>query len=158
MNRARAASAPVRYVDLDPLRQAVRGGGGRLTASTATVYQFLSDRQTPVTLDEIAEGCRKRLRKPPHMVSLYRITHRLEELGFVRKVVLGDGVARYETSSIGHHHHVVCTACGRIAELDKCGMEAMEKYVREVLRFNQLTHNLEYRGVCAQCVPAHPER
>ncbi len=157
MNRARLAAPSVRErVDLEALRQAVRDGGGRLTSATTTVYQYLAGRQGPITIEEIAAGCRRLLRKPPHMVSLYRITHRLAELGFVRKVVLGDGVVRYEASSIGHHHHVVCTVCGRIAELEQCGMEAMENYVREVLQFHQLTHNLEYRGVCAQCVPARP--
>ncbi|HEX7928325.1 MAG TPA: transcriptional repressor [bacterium] len=142
--------------EVERLQHAVRGSGGRLTATTVTVYQFLLDRTGPVTIEQIAEGCRKTMRKVPHMVSLYRITHRLEELGFVRKVILGDGVVRFEASDVGHHHHVVCTQCGRIAELDICGMEVVEKYVREVLQFNQLSHTLEYRGVCAECVPARP--
>lgn len=109
-----------------------------------------------MSIEQIAEGVRSLLHKAPHMVSLYRITARLEELGFVRKVTLGDGVVRYEASDIGHHHHVVCSECGRIVELDICGMEVVEKYVREVLQFNQLSHTLEYRGVCADCVPARP--
>jgi Fe2+ or Zn2+ uptake regulation protein len=142
--------------ELERLRHAVRSSGGRLTATTVTVFEYLLDRTGPVTIEQIAAGCRRTIRKAPHMVSLYRITHRLEELGFVRKVVLGDGIVRYEASDIGHHHHVVCTQCGRIAELDICGMEAVEKHVRDVLRFDELSHTLEYRGVCADCVPARP--
>ena len=91
--------------ELERLQHAVRGSGGRLTATTITVFQFLLDRTGPVTIEQIADGCRKTMRKVPHMVSLYRITHRLEELGFVRKVILGDGVVRFEASDIGHHHH-----------------------------------------------------
>jgi Fe2+ or Zn2+ uptake regulation protein len=156
MTRAPVAVAPQREpAGLASLRRAVREGGGRLTPTTEAVYQFLLSRPGPVALEQIAAGCRKLLRKPPHTVSLYRITHRLEELGFVHKVALGDGIVRYEASDIGHHHHVVCTVCGRIVELDLCGMEVVDKYVREVLQFNHLTHSLEYRGVCAECVPAH---
>lgn len=157
MNRPRLVLAPAPpRPELERLRRAVHGGGGRLTAATLAVYQFLLERGGPVTIGEIGAGCRKRLRKAPHLVSLYRITHRLEELGFVRRVMLGDGVVRFEASAIGHHHHVVCTQCGRIAELDLCGMEAVERYVREVLQFNHLSHTLEYQGVCPQCVPAQP--
>jgi Fe2+ or Zn2+ uptake regulation protein len=158
MTRARQAArgaAAREHDELDRLRQALRGGGGRMTAATAVVFQFLLNRAGPVTVEEIAAGCRDLLRKPPHMVSLYRITRRLEELGFLRRVVLGDGVARYEPAAIGHHHHVVCTLCGRIAELDLCGMEVMEQYVREVLQFKQLAHTLEYRGICPECAPRY---
>lgn len=144
------------HPEVERLRAAVRGSGGRLTASTVKVFQVLLDHGGPATIEQIAERSRAAMRKAPHMVSLYRITHRLEELGFVHKVVLGDGVVRFEASDVSHHHHVVCTQCGKIAELDICGMEVVEKYVREVLQFNQVSHTLEYRGVCANCGPATP--
>ena len=153
MTRALRGGAAAEHAELERLRHALRGDGGRMTAATAVVFQFLLSRAGPVTVEEIAAGCRSLLRKPPHMVSLYRITRRLEELGFLRRVALGDGVARYEPAAVGHHHHVVCTLCGKIAELDLCGIEVMEKYVREVLQYKQLSHTLEYRGVCPECDP-----
>lgn len=159
MKRAPLAVAPAPGLgDLERLSRAVREGGGRLTPTTKAVYQTLRSRPGPVTIEQIAAGCRKLLRKPPHMVSVYRITHRLEELGFAHRVVLGDGIVRFEASDIGHHHHVVCTQCGRIVELELCGMEGVDQFVRDVLQFHQLSHSLEYRGVCAQCraAPAGP--
>jgi Fur family transcriptional regulator, ferric uptake regulator len=137
-------------VELDRLRDALRGSGGRLTGPTESVFRVLMEQHRPLTIEELQQGCRPRA-KAPHLVSLYRITRRLEELGFVRRVQLGDGVVRYELTAAGHHHHVVCTLCGKITELDVCGMEVIEKYVREVLQFRQISHDLEYKGICREC-------
>ncbi len=143
---------PLRH-ELERLRAAVRGTGGRLTGSTEAVFRTLLEQQRPQSIEELQQGFRPR-GKAPHLVSLYRITRRLEELDFVRRVMLDDGMVRYEPTAQGHHHHVVCSLCGRITELDVCGMEAIEKYVREVLQFRQISHSLEYKGVCRDCQPA----
>jgi len=31
------------------------------------------------------------------------------------------------------------------------GMEPVERYVRDVLRFRQISHSLEYQGICREC-------
>jgi len=157
VKRSTRAARPVHALtplshELERLRAAVRATGGRLTGPTEAVFRFLLERRRPLSIEEIQAGCRPR-GKAPHLVSLYRIARRLVELDFVRRVQLGDGVVRYEPAVQGHHHHVVCTRCGKIAELDVCGMEVIEKYVREVLQFRELSHALEYKGVCRACRP-----
>jgi Fur family ferric uptake transcriptional regulator len=136
--------------ELERLRESVRRSGGRLTAATESVFRYLLDEQRPVSIEEIQAGCRPTGRKP-HLVSLYRITGRLQELEFVKRVMLGDGMVRYEPAAQGHHHHIVCSLCGTISELDVCGMEEIEKYVRDVLMFRDISHSLEYKGICPDC-------
>lgn len=155
MKRMAQAAGPVHALtplshELERLRAAVRATGGRLTGPTEAVFRFLLEQRRPLSIEEIQAGCRPR-RRAPHLVSLYRIARRLEELDFLRRVQLGDGIVRYEPAVQGHHHHVVCTRCGKITELDVCGMEVIEKYVREVLQFRQISHSLEYKGVCRDC-------
>lgn len=141
---------------LHHLRARIHDAGGRLTAATEQVFRHLWRERHPRSIDEIAGALAARDGRAVHPASVYRITQRLVHLGLLRTVHLGDGVLRYEPEARGHHHHVVCTACGDIRELDMCAVESMESYVRDELRFSELSHSLEYRGICPRCAAAGP--
>jgi Fe2+ or Zn2+ uptake regulation protein len=90
--------------------------------------------------------------------SLYRTLVILEECDVVRKHHGPDGTARYELaeSLTGHHHHVVCVACGAIEDVT-----VAKRAERELLSiveslgaqagYRVLNHVLEVEGVCPNC-------
>ncbi len=136
---------------LQRLRTRIHAAGGRLTPTTELVFAQLLRERHPRSVDEIASALAAGKRPPVHPVSVYRIARRLVHLGLLRPVRLGDGMVRYEPEDRGHHHHVVCNACGEIRELQVCGIESVESYVRDELSYSDLTHTLEYRGICPRC-------
>lgn len=88
------------------------------------------------------------------LATVYRSLRLLEEMGMVRRYDFGDRIARYELLSEGddgHHHHLVCTCCHGIVELDECFGEDLEKRIVAKSGFKSVTHKLEFFGVCPAC-------
>jgi Fur family ferric uptake transcriptional regulator len=88
------------------------------------------------------------------LATVYRSMHLLEELGMVKRYDLGGGIARYELlaeGDDGHHHHLVCTRCLEVVEIDECSMRETEQRIAHRNRFKAVTHRLEFFGVCPAC-------
>jgi len=88
------------------------------------------------------------------LATIYRSMHLLEEMGMVKRFDFGDGVARFELlgeGDDGHHHHLVCTRCAGVIELDDCSMHEMEEGIASRNGFKAVTHNLEFFGLCPEC-------
>ena len=92
------------------------------------------------------------------LATVYRSMHLLEEHELVRKVEFGDGSARYELirSDNGHHHHLVCTGCREIVELEECFPKELEDAIARRSGFRSVTHRLEFFGVCPKCAAGSP--
>ncbi|MGN6302627.1 MAG: Fur family transcriptional regulator [Angustibacter sp.] len=67
--------------------------------------------------DAIIEGARARLDDVSHQ-AVYDVLRALTAAGLVRRIQPSGSVARYESRVADNHHHVVCRACGAIADVD----------------------------------------
>lgn len=94
------------------------------------------------------------------LMTVYRTLDLLERTGIVHKIALADGQARYEirpTAKKDHHHHLICTECGRIVDYSDFLAEELElvrKTEESLTRkhgFRILDHNIEFLGLCAKC-------
>ena len=64
----------------------------------------------------------------------------------------GDGRTRYELAGVEtHHDHLVCTACGSIAEFCEPEIEAIQREVAERFGFVVRTHKHQLYGLCSLC-------
>lgn len=90
--------------------------------------------------------------------SVYRNLATLESVGVVQKVVSTDDRVRYELAEdlIGHHHHLICTDCGRVD--DFVVSSAAEHRIESVLEaaiadtgFQASGHRLDIVGTCSDC-------
>jgi Fur family ferric uptake transcriptional regulator len=70
-----------------------------------------------------------------------RILHRLH----------GEGCHAYTACTPGHHHHLVCSTCGRVETVDVCGLEEMMRTLSQATNFAIEEHHLEFSGRCADC-------
>ncbi len=88
------------------------------------------------------------------LATVYRALHLLEEMRLVKRFDFGDGVARFELlaeGDDGHHHHLICTGCSSVIEIEECFTEALEKKIADQNGFKTVTHKLEFFGVCPDC-------
>jgi Fe2+ or Zn2+ uptake regulation protein len=83
--------------------------------------------------------------------TLFRAVDVLVDLGVLDRIEIGDGTRRYRVCDPGHHHHLICTNCHRIQEIDVCLPEAELTQAAERAGFAVDRHALELYGRCANC-------
>jgi Fur family transcriptional regulator, ferric uptake regulator len=75
----------------------------------------------------------------------------LVDRGAVDAIPRPDGATVYRLCGRGHHHHVVCGACGAVAELDDCGVADWAVFQAARRGFVVDGHELTVHGTCAAC-------
>lgn len=84
--------------------------------------------------------------------TVYRTVSILEKYGFVRKLELGDGRARYEYKlGMGHHDHMVCVECSKIIEFYNAEIEDLQEKICDDMNFKLVRHIHQLFGLCETC-------
>ena len=84
--------------------------------------------------------------------TVYRTLDILAREKFVRRIDLGDGIARYEHREGGEHHdHLVCTVCGRIEEFFDEQIEDRQDKLAAQYGFTLSRHVHMLYGLCPDC-------
>ena len=90
--------------------------------------------------------------------SVYRNLNVLEESGAVTRIVTNDEFTRYELAEhiTEHHHHIICTSCGDIADfsLPSSVEKSLNVSLRQAAnrtRFRVDNHRLDALGTCVSC-------
>ncbi len=104
-----------------------------------------------MSVDDLHALVRKRNRRIG-VVTVFRTLKSLLACGIAREINLGDGVTRYEHSYLHpHHHHIVCTECGKTIEFISPELERLQDQVVRRYRFHPAQHRLEIYGKCERC-------
>lgn len=88
------------------------------------------------------------------VATVYRALSALEDTGYLARVGEREGAALYaRCDTAGHHHHMVCVACGRVAPAS-CPIDdrILEAAARE--GFLITDHEMTLYGVCRACLNA----
>ena len=82
--------------------------------------------------------------------TVYRNLSTFVELGILEETELdGEGKFRLSCSTHGHHHHVICTECGKTSALPNCPMTVIPQIPED---FQVTGHKFEVYGTCKDCV------
>lgn len=83
------------------------------------------------------------------LATVYRTIDLLRRTGSVRPLPT-EGKPTYVRCRPGHHHHLVCLACGGVQETDLCtAPDAAE--LRRRYGFAPEAHELDIYGLCKRC-------
>lgn len=93
-------------------------------------------------------------RKAPEVgrATVFRTLQLLCEARLLERVQLPNGQEAYVAGHArGHHHHLFCTSCGQVQELDRCAVEAVAARLAEERGFVAQRHTFEIYGLCPRC-------
>lgn len=139
--------------ELAALKKQLRGQSRKITGPRAAILEILRKHPHPLTNREILSEMNKGGGRC-NLATIYRSMHLLEKMGMVKRFDFGDGAGRFELvgeNDDGHHHHLVCTKCSEVVEIDECFPKEIEKQIATKNRFKGVTHRLEFFGICPGC-------
>jgi Fur family ferric uptake transcriptional regulator len=138
---------------LPDLAERLRRNARKLTGPRRAILETLRKEGHPMSIKEIFETLAK---GNCDLATIYRSIHMLETMGMVKRFDFGDGIARFELlreGDDGHHHHLVCTNCSEVIEIDECFTVELEQKIAARSGFKDVTHKLEFFGICPECQP-----
>ncbi len=122
--------------------------GVRLTSERRAVAEALEELSGRFTVAELHDRARRR-HPGLGLATTYRALELLREAGAVRPLT-GEGGTAYIRCRPGHHHHLVCIACGEVEETELCAAPPAEEIHRRH-GFQAAGHELDIYGLCARC-------
>jgi Fe2+ or Zn2+ uptake regulation protein len=148
----------VSVIELDPRLQEevtrrLAGAGQRWTGGRRQVVGAFARATAPLSVSEVHDVVGADM----PLSSLYRILGDLVAAGVLIRLEFAEGFARFELDEgLGeHHHHLVCTGCGIVADLELPDLErtlgdtAVD--IRRRAGFDTRTHRVDFFGLCAAC-------
>ena len=136
--------------EIERIKSLLSTSGRAWTRPRSQVLAVLTAVPHPLRVEEIHRRLGDRR---INLSSVYRALHLFHRLNVVRRLQLGEGASRYELAEAyrGHHHHLVCDACGRIEDVSRCPLEG------DALRtvgagLAVRAHSLELFGLCRRCL------
>jgi Fur family ferric uptake transcriptional regulator len=121
--------------------------GFRLTEPRRAIARSVAEQAGQFTAEAVWEQVRPR---GVGRATVFRTLDTLAELGVLSRMHV-DGCHRYTVCDLAHHHHLVCSACGRVAEVDAHEIEREIRRLAERHGFRLERHQLEFVGRCAPC-------
>jgi Fur family ferric uptake transcriptional regulator len=128
----------------------IKKGGYRLTAARRAILEALVTGAGHMSANEVASIARQRSPRVGRM-TVYRTLELLSRLGLVRPMHHQTGATRYVLLADGRHHHMICSSCDSVFELDRCLVEEMEQELGKRHGFAVQGHVLELFGLCDSC-------
>ena len=85
---------------------------------------------------------------------MYRTLQSLSDIDAVDVLHMSSGESLYRACATEtHHHHLVCTECGRTVEIDGGPVERWAREVAHKHGFTLTGHTAEVFGLCNECRP-----
>jgi Fur family ferric uptake transcriptional regulator len=83
--------------------------------------------------------------------TIFRTLNTFTNSGLLLKLEFNEGKSRYELALKEHHHHVVCTECGKFVCIEHCNLKSIDEEVTKETGFKINFHRLEFFGICPDC-------
>lgn len=131
------------------LVERLRAAGRKVTPQRLLLLELLEGNPVHPTAEALHEQALERM-PTLALKTVYSVLHDLADLGEVKLLELGTGATRVDPN-VGAHHHLVCTACGRVVDvhprLDGVTLDASEQH-----GFAIEQTEVVFRGRCPACV------
>jgi Fur family ferric uptake transcriptional regulator len=137
-------------VEASQIVSAFERAGYRLTAPRRTLAELIAARSGHFTADDLLGESRRR-RLGVTRATIFRSLDVLADLEVVERLDLPSGGHAFVVCEPAHHHHVVCSSCGRSAPVGDHGIERIAEAIGRQTGYRVDTHRLELFGLCPAC-------
>lgn len=138
------------------LVEALGRAGHRLTGPRLMVAEMVARRDGYFTAADLEADAGRR-QTGIGRATIFRALDLFASLGLVERVDLPDGEHAYVACDPVHHHHAICTGCGRSLDVDDFGLTGALTEIGRRSGFRVTAHRLEVFGLCSACQAGHRE-
>jgi Fur family ferric uptake transcriptional regulator len=129
----------------------LRERGWRVTPQRRAVAEALNGDHVHLTADEVHKRARAILPEVA-LATVYNTLNELVAMGEVAEVRYAPGPSRYDPNvGPAPHHHLLCTSCGALLDVDATGVAVPELGAAERQGFSVDGVEVVFRGTCASC-------
>lgn len=127
----------------------LRERGQRVTSQRLVIHRALRELDRHATAEQVLDAVRGRL-PGVSLPTVYATLELFEELGLLRRLNAGSGPGLYDPRP-DPHHHLVCTGCGRVEDVDlRLDLAAADRAARR-RGFVPDHSEVVVTGLCADC-------
>jgi len=120
--------------------------GMRMTEQRRTIARVLADSDDHPDVEELYRRCVK-VDDRISISTVYRTVRLFEDSGIIERHDFREGRARYETSTDGHHDHLINLRNGEVIEFQSEEIERLQAEVARKLGYRLIDHRLELYAV-----------
>lgn len=130
-------------------KQLLQELGLKSTEARIALLNLLDKEDNPLDVYSITESLKSDgVEVDP--ATVYRILDILTVKGLIVRLEFGEGKYRYEMQK-EDHHHLICSSCGKIEDIEDRKMEEFEAEIKRKKGFMVKSHSLEFFGICKKC-------
>lgn len=141
-------------IEIENLKTNLKNKGYKLTPQRRAVLDIIiSNEGKHLTAEELYDLVKVECPEIG-LATVYRTIQLLEELGVISRLELNDGCNRYELihdSENHQHHHLICTNCGKVIEVEDDLLETLEEKIENHYNFLIKNHSVKFYGLCKEC-------
>ena len=126
-----------------------RENGLRITSTLKETLKLLENAVVPMSLAELEEkitSC--------NQSTIYRSVQRLKKIGVIKQLNFAEQGTKFALATReDNDDFLICKACGKVEALDfPSPLNDLKNRLMQKTGFSGLSHELEFYGVCPQCV------
>ena len=124
--------------------------GCRMTPQRLMILEDIESTSGHFSAEDIYHDVRKRY-SGLNISTVYRTLDLLKEMNIVTETDMGDGRVRFHSMGHEHHHHLVCSSCGKVIDLDEATLSPLTSTLSEKYGFRADLKHLAIFGRCRDC-------
>lgn len=124
--------------------------GERVTRQRLLVADALAAAGRQLTAEQLYRGLRRRV-SGIGRATVFRTLETLVDAGVARRLELDGHIYAYVACLPAHHHHIACTRCGRVEEIDEAYVTPIAERLAQEMGFEIDDARLDFYGRCATC-------
>ncbi len=134
---------------LEHLARLCRERGLALTVQRRIILETVLDRDDHPTADQVYDDVQLRI-PGVSRTTVYRVLDTLVRLGVLARPCTPGAVQRFDPGT-HRHHHLVCTRCDRVSDLDDEQFNAIQFPDVDASEFKIEDYSIHFRGICRAC-------
>lgn len=128
----------------------LRRAGHKMTPQRLMIVRVLRHAEGHLSAAQIAEQVHE-VYPFVDVSTVYRTLDVLKRLRLATSTDMGSGDVLFEWAPDQPHHHLICSQCGHVQELDHNYLEGIELRIRDEFGFAPDMHHFAIFGLCSEC-------